>query len=117
MYEFRLSGEKRRDFSALPALFAALCACSSEAPIERPMGLGMRPIPAGMSGAPVSVAGASGSFGVAGQPGLAGSTSVIIDSGPPADPEKGCAAMSATAPPASIPKVDIVWVVDASGSM
>jgi len=32
------------------------------------------------------------------------------------DPEK-CAGTSITAPPASNPKVDIVWVVDASGSM
>lgn len=51
------------------------------------------------------------------QPGLAGSTGLIIDSGPPADAKAGCAATSVTAPPPSNPRVDIIWVIDASGSM
>lgn len=44
-------------------------------------------------------------------------TGLIVDSGPPADAKAGCIGTSISAPPASIPKVDIVWVVDASGSM
>jgi hypothetical protein len=51
------------------------------------------------------------------QPGLAGTPGLIIDSGPPADANAGCAATSVTAPPPSNPAVDIIWVVDASGSM
>jgi hypothetical protein len=51
------------------------------------------------------------------QPGLAGTPGLIIDSGPPADANAGCAATSVTAPPPNNPAVDIIWVVDASGSM
>jgi hypothetical protein len=51
------------------------------------------------------------------QPGLAGTSGLIIDSGPPADANAGCAATSVTAPPPNTPAVDIIWVVDASGSM
>ncbi|HKU39483.1 MAG TPA: vWA domain-containing protein [Polyangiales bacterium] len=72
---------------------------------------------AGTSGPTATLAGMSAPLPNGEQPGLAGSTGLIVDSGPPADANAGCAATSVTAPAPSNPAVDIIWVVDASGSM
>jgi hypothetical protein len=72
---------------------------------------GVAPIDAGtgLSSTPPANAGAT--------PGGNGNTTVIYsDSGALDDPDK-CVTTKAAAPPASNPKVDIVWVVDTSQSM
>jgi hypothetical protein len=100
-------------------LIATLGACSSENPLggrvtgNRVAGSGAT----GAAGSAMGTAGMSTPIGPSDQPGLAGSTGLIVDSGPPADANAGCAATSVTAPPPGQPKVDIIWVVDASGSM
>ena len=48
---------------------------------------------------------------------LGGSPSPIVDAGPPADAMAGCVGTKMSAPPPNNPRVDIVWVVDASASM
>lgn len=69
-------------------------------------------------GAPTPTAGTPAFWGTAGQPAIVNPPGPAdFDSGPPPDAATGCAATSVSAPPASVPKVDIVWVVDASGSM
>jgi hypothetical protein len=45
------------------------------------------------------------------------SPALAADSGPNVDSMQGCVGTAASAPPASNPKVDIVWIVDASASM
>lgn len=119
MLEFRgILGSLRASGSAL-VLIATLGACASEQP-TRDRGAGNRVAGSGATGAAGSTTGTAGNSmptRLGDQPGLAGTTGLIIDSGPPADANAGCAATSVTAPPSGQPKVDIIWVVDASGSM
>lgn len=102
------------------AVLLLLAACASESPrtddraaVNRGAGSGVSGMPAGAA----SIAGSSAPISTSEQPGLAGTPGLIIDSGPPADANAGCAATSVTAPPPNNPAVDIIWVVDASGSM
>lgn len=74
----------------------------------------------GTSSAQPSASGTSAGASLSGnQPKVAGApgAGVVVNNMPPVDPEDGCAATSVTAPPPSSSKVDILWVVDASGSM
>jgi hypothetical protein len=108
-----------RAWSAL--LAAALCACSADAGSPTDRQSGNRAAGSGAIGA--GTAGSSTTFQPPivsqpnNQPGLAGNSGLIVDSGPPADAKAGCAATSVTAPPPANPRVDIIWVIDASGSM
>src|SRR5262245_4414045 len=105
------------------ALFAgALCACAADAGTPTGRESGNRAAGSGAIGAGAAGGAMPGSqpplvSQPSDQPGLAGSTGLVIDSGPPADAKAGCAATSVTAPPPANPRVDIVWVIDASGSM
>ena len=95
--------------------FAAFfTACASESAGEE------RPVMTRDAGASAPSPGSAGMSApplMGDQPSLAGMPGVIVDSGAPTDTNAGCAATSVTAPPPSSPAVDIVWVVDASGSM
>ncbi|HKP60013.1 MAG TPA: vWA domain-containing protein [Polyangiales bacterium] len=108
---------------AWSALFVgALCACAADAGTPTGRESGNRAAGSGAIGAGAAGGAMPGSqpplvSQPSDQPGLAGSTGLIIDSGPPADAKAGCAATSVTAPPPANPRVDIVWVIDASGSM
>jgi hypothetical protein len=119
MHELRCAWESWRAAGTLLVFASMLGACASETPAgdrttgNRIAGSGAT----GAAGTTMGTAGTSLPIGSGGQPGLAGTTGLIIDSGPPADANAGCAATSVTAPPSGQPKVDIIWVVDASGSM
>ena len=100
-------------------LVSAIAACSAE--LERPRGLPAAASGRGGSTPPSLTSGtgglptAGGPIGLAGMPAAAGGGAGASGSAG-GDPEM-CAGTSVSAPPASNPKVDIVWVVDASGSM
>ena len=101
------------------ALFAMLVACASEPPARNTArGSAVASGATAVAGTtPAPTGGSSLPSYTAGQSSLGGSPGLIFDSGPPADAAAGCAATSVTAPPPNNPAVDIIWVVDASGSM
>ncbi len=100
----------------LNLLFA--CAAEVEAPGRGPAaqsgGGSAAPSQAGSAAAAAAAPMTDGPLGLAGTPApVANAGSGAPD---PNNPEM-CAGTSITAPPSGMPKVDIVWVVDASGSM
>lgn len=101
------------------SLLVLFVACASDQPQSpsRPPSYVAAGSGAPGSGASAGTPATSPPISTGDQPGLAGAPGLIIDSGPPADANAGCAATSVTAPPPNNPAVDIIWVVDASGSM
>ncbi|MEY4576382.1 MAG: hypothetical protein RL701_1085, partial [Pseudomonadota bacterium] len=101
------------------ALFAGCVACASEQTPSKSTARGATAATGatGVAGTPAGTAGASLPPYTAGQTSVGGSPGLVFDSGAPADAATGCAATSVTAPPPNNPAVDIIWVVDASGSM
>lgn len=100
-----------------------LLACSSgtatrQTPV-RENATSSRPMAAG---ADARVAASAAGYGAIDNPGTLPIATIttpmtMTTAGAGAHPADGCVGSSVSAPPASNPKVDIVWVVDASGSM
>jgi hypothetical protein len=95
--------------------------CASKLPPAAGRGSGMLPVTGGATApAPTQASAAAGADGADNAPKPATVAPVVMitgNAGGAAPPADGCVGASVSAPPASNPKVDIVWVVDASGSM
>src|SRR4051812_35595044 len=119
MHDYDSSIAEQSAAAALLLSLAFLVGCSSDNPTppSRLAGNAVSGSSAMMTSTAGTGTGMAAALPAAEQPGLAGSTGLIIDSGAPADAKAGCAATSVTAPAPNNPMVDIVWVVDASGSM
>ena len=108
-------------FATFAALFLLLAGCSAEGDSGGQGGsVAGRGGTGGTGGAAAKDSGVAGSGGVSGSGGSAatggsgGSTDPIVPD--PEDPEN-CTGITETAEPATLAKVDIIWVIDSSGSM